>query len=91
MRPDDGSPIWSLGGHFRTLAGSAETAVQYSLVQANAFRSKEPPLHIAAELGVPAVSLQVPAGLSLPAPEVLGPIAERFGIEVVGPPLRLLG
>jgi hypothetical protein len=29
-----------------------------------------------------------PAGLSVPGPEVLGPVAERYGIEVVGPPIR---
>lgn len=42
----------------------------------------------ALELGEPAAGDERPAGLSLPAPEVLGPVAERYGIEVVGPPRR---
>lgn len=45
----------------------------------------------ATELGVPATSDEPPAGLAMPAPEVLGPIGERYGIEVVGPPIRLMG
>jgi mannose-6-phosphate isomerase-like protein (cupin superfamily) len=32
-----------------------------------------------------------PAGLAMPSPEVLGPVAERYGIEVVGPPARAAG
>ena len=28
------------------------------------------------------------ADLAVPGPEVLGPVAERYGIEVVGPPPR---
>lgn len=46
--------------------------------------------HFAVELGAPAISDVPPAGLVLPAPEVLGPVAERYGIEVVGPPRRAL-
>lgn len=42
----------------------------------------------ALELGEPATSDEPPAGLALPGPDILGPAAERFGIEVVGPPLR---
>ena len=45
----------------------------------------------AEELGVPAASTEPPAGLVIPGPDVLGPVAERFGIEVVGPPLRVAG
>lgn len=45
--------------------------------------------HFAVELGVPATDDQPPTGLAMPAPDVLGPIAERFGIEVVGPPRRI--
>ncbi len=41
------------------------------------------------ELGVPATSDEMPVGLSLPGPEVIGPVAERHGIEIVGPPIRL--
>ncbi|HXG39505.1 MAG TPA: quercetin 2,3-dioxygenase [Candidatus Limnocylindrales bacterium] len=43
------------------------------------------------ELGVPADSDEPPAGLTMPGPEVLGPVAERYGIEIVGPPIRLRG
>lgn len=43
----------------------------------------------AADLGIPAVSAEPPADLEVPGPDVLGPIAERYGIEVVGPPLRV--
>jgi mannose-6-phosphate isomerase-like protein (cupin superfamily) len=44
----------------------------------------------ATELGVRAEGMTRPADLEMPPPEVLGPIAERYGIEVVGPPLRVL-
>ena len=40
------------------------------------------------DLGVPATSDEPPAGLSLPAPEVIRPVAERYGIEIVGPTIR---
>jgi len=43
----------------------------------------------ASELGVPASGATPPERLEVPGPEVLGPIAERYGIEVIGPPLRL--
>jgi len=42
----------------------------------------------ALELGHPAVSDDPPADLAVPGPEVLGPVAARYGIEVVGPPKR---
>ena len=42
----------------------------------------------ALELGEPATSDEPPPGLAVPAPDVLGPIAQRYGIEVVGPPKR---
>jgi mannose-6-phosphate isomerase-like protein (cupin superfamily) len=45
--------------------------------------------HFAAELGVPAESETPPADLSVPPPEVLGPVGERYGIQVVGPPIRM--
>lgn len=44
----------------------------------------------AAELGVPATGPGIPADLAVPGPDVLAPVAERYGIEVVGPPLRIL-
>jgi mannose-6-phosphate isomerase-like protein (cupin superfamily) len=43
----------------------------------------------ALELGEPASSEKPPAGLAVPSPDVLGPVAERYGIEVVGPPHRV--
>ena len=42
----------------------------------------------AEELGEPAASDSPPLHLSMPGPEVLGPVAERYGIEVIGPPKR---
>ncbi len=44
--------------------------------------------HFALELGQPATDDNPPADLAVPSPEVLGPVAERYGIEVVGPPHR---
>jgi mannose-6-phosphate isomerase-like protein (cupin superfamily) len=44
--------------------------------------------HFALELGSPASSDVPPADLAVPGPDVLGPVAERYGIEVVGPPRR---
>lgn len=41
------------------------------------------------EFGEPAVTDEPPPGLAIPDPDVLGPIAERYGIEVVGPPRRV--
>jgi len=152
IRPGGGEPIWSLGGHFTTLLSADGADGHVALVEALAWRSTEPPLHIhhreheawyviegqmtlqvgdevlvatagcfafaprgiphaftvdveptrvlvlaapggfeqfAAELGVPAASAEPPADMSAPDPEVLGPVAERYGIEVVGPPLRV--
>ena len=43
----------------------------------------------ARELGVPADGPDLPSDLAVPGPEVLGPIGERYGIEVVGPPIRI--
>lgn len=43
----------------------------------------------ARELGVPASGSEPPADLRVPGPDVLGPVAERFGIEVIGPPIRI--
>ncbi|MEW6226345.1 MAG: cupin domain-containing protein [Chloroflexota bacterium] len=45
----------------------------------------------AMELGVDAVGDDEPAGLTLPGPEVLGPAAARYDIEIVGPPIRAGG
>jgi mannose-6-phosphate isomerase-like protein (cupin superfamily) len=45
--------------------------------------------HFALELGQPAYDDVPPVSLAMPSPEVLGSVAERYGIEVVGPPRRL--
>ena len=146
-----GESVWSLGGRFTTKAVAADTEQRFALVEAVAFQSTEPPLHIhhredeawyildgqmtfyvgdevleatagcfayaprgiphtftvdveptrvlvlaspagfehfALELGEPATDDTPPANLVVPGPEVLGPVAERYGIEVVGPPYR---
>ena len=44
--------------------------------------------HFAIELGEPASSDNRPTDSAIPGPEVLGPVAERYGIEVLGPPRR---
>lgn len=152
LRPGERPPIWSVGGHFSTKAAAADTDGGFALVEAVAYRTTEPPLHVhehedeawyvldgqmtfevdgeqlvatagcfvfaprglphaftvdveptrvlvlatpagfeafAAELGVPAESETPPADLVLPTPDVLGPVAERYGIRVVGPPMRV--
>jgi quercetin dioxygenase-like cupin family protein len=43
------------------------------------------------EAGVPATGDEPPPGLQMPGPETLGPIAQRYGIEIVGPPIRDAG
>jgi len=43
----------------------------------------------AQELGAPAESDTPPPGLELPDPSVLGAVAARFGIEIIGPPRRI--
>lgn len=42
----------------------------------------------ALELGEEAIDDTPPAGLQVPGPDVLGPVGARYGIEVVGPPIR---
>lgn len=150
--PGEGDSVWSLGGRFTVKLDAVLADGGFMLVEALAFRSTEPPLHVhqredeawyvldgqmtfyvddrvlvapsgsfvfaplglphtftvdveptrvlvfaspagfehfALELGTPATSDERPENLSIPAPEVLGPVAERYGIEVVGPPRRL--
>ncbi len=45
--------------------------------------------HFAMDLGLPATSDVPPTDLAMPAPDVLDAIAERYGIEVLGPPRRI--
>jgi len=152
--PGEGQSVWSLGGRFTIKVGDQDAEGRFALVEAVAFQSTEPPLHIhhnedeawyildgkmtfyvgasvleattgsfvlapkgiphtftvdieptrvlvfaspagfehfAVVLGEPATSDEPPANLAVPGPEVLGPTAARFGIEVVGPPMRLHG
>ena len=42
----------------------------------------------ALDLGHPAVDDSPPSDLAMSPPEILGPVAERYRIEVVGPPMR---
>ena len=151
LRRGEGQSVWSLGGRFTTKVAEADAGGRFALVEALAFRSTEPPLHIhhnedeawyildghmtfyvgdkvieadagsfvfapsglahtftvdveptrvlvfaspagferfALELGELATSDKPPAGLAVPGPDVLGPVAQRYGIEVVGPPHR---
>jgi mannose-6-phosphate isomerase-like protein (cupin superfamily) len=149
--PGEGPSVWSLGGRFTLKTSASDSEDRFALVEAVAFHSTEPPLHIhhredeawylldgqmtfyvgdqtfearsgsfvyaprgiphtftvdveptrvlvfaspagfehfAMELGEPAASDDRPSDLASPAPDVLGPVAERYGIEVVGPPVR---
>ena len=151
LQAGEGESVWSLGARFTIKLGDAQADGRFSLVEALAFRSSEPPLHVhqredeawyvlegamtfhvgdgvlkatagsfafapkgiphaftvdveptrvllfaapsgfehfALELGVPAKDDQAPSNLAVPGPEILGPVAERYGIEIVGPPLR---
>jgi mannose-6-phosphate isomerase-like protein (cupin superfamily) len=151
LKKGEGESVWSLGGRFTLKVTDAVSDGRFSLVEAVAFRSTEPPLHIhhhedeawyildgqmtfyvgdqsleagagsfvfapsgiphtftvdveptrvlvfaspagferfALELGDPAMSDKPPAGLAVPGPDVLAPVAHRYGIDVVGPPHR---
>ena len=46
VAPGGGRSVWSLGGRFTTKADSAATEGRSALVEALAFRSTEPPLHV---------------------------------------------
>jgi mannose-6-phosphate isomerase-like protein (cupin superfamily) len=152
LGPGEGQSVWSLGGRFTVKLDSAASDRQFSMVEALAFRSTEPPRHIhrnedeawyilegamtfhvgddvlpatsgsfvfaprgiphaftvdieptrvlvfaspggfeqfALEVGEPAAGDEPPPDLAVPAPEVLGPIGHRYGIEIVGPPIRV--
>jgi len=154
LAPGEGESVWSLGGRFTMKVGEQAADGRFALVEALAFQTTEPPLHIhhhedeawyvldgqltihvgddvlvaptgsfafapkgiphaftvdveptrvlvlaapagferfALELGEPATDDAAPASLAIPAPEVLGPVVQRYGIEVVGPPIRLRG
>ena len=151
VRAGEGTSVWSLGGRFTAKAIAENTEGRFSLVEALAFQSTEPPEHIhhredeawyildgkmtfyvgdavlkattgcfafaprgiphtftvdveptrvlvfaspagfehfALELGEQAQDDTPPTGLAVPPPEVLGPVAKRYGIEVVGPSRR---
>jgi mannose-6-phosphate isomerase-like protein (cupin superfamily) len=149
-----GASVWSLGGRFTIKLDGDQSGQRFSITEALAFQTTEPPRHVhhnedeawyvldghltfhvadevleagvgsfvfgprgvahtftvdvepsrvlvfaspagferfALDLGHPASGDDPPSGLSLPTPEVLGPVAERYGIEVVGPPVRAIG
>ena len=151
VRPGEGVSVWSLGGRFTVKVNDQAAQGRFSLVEAVALRSTEPPTHIhhhedeawyildgkmtffigdevleattgtfvlapmgvphaftvdveptrvlvfaspagferfALELGEPAANDEPPLDLAVPGPDVLGPVAERYGIQVVGPPRR---
>jgi mannose-6-phosphate isomerase-like protein (cupin superfamily) len=152
LRPGQGPSVWSLGGRFTVKADAAATEDRFSLVEALAWQSTEPPTHIhhhedeawyildgqmtfvvgdtelvatagsfayaprgiphaftvdveptrvlvfaspagfehfALELGTQAEGEDPPTDLAVPTPDVLGAIGARYGIEVVGPPIRI--
>lgn len=47
--------------------------------------------HFAVELGTAASGEEAPVDLPMPSPEVIGAVGERYGIEVIGPPVRVGG
>jgi len=154
LKAGEGESVWSLGGRFTAKVTAAEAEDRFALVEALAFQSTEPPLHIhhredeawyvldgkmtvyvgdevleatagsfvfapkgiphtftvdveptrvlvfaspagfehfALELGKEATGDTPPSDLAVPPPEILGPVAERYGIEVIGPPRRHSG
>lgn len=151
-RPGEGRSTWSLGGRFTLKADAAATEGRFAIIEALAWRSTEPPMHIhhredeawyvvegqmtfrvgaeelvatsgsfafaprglphaftvdveptmvlvfaspagfehfALGLGTDAEGDVPPIDLPMPSPEVIGAVGERYGIEVVGPPIRL--
>jgi mannose-6-phosphate isomerase-like protein (cupin superfamily) len=153
LKPGEGPSVWSLGGRFTLKLTEKDTAGRFALVDALAFRTTEPPLHVhhredeawyildgqmtffvgeaaleartgsfvfaprgiphtftvdveptrvlvfaspagfehfALELGRVATSDEPPADLSIPGPDILAPVAARYGIEVIGPPRRAM-
>lgn len=152
LDPGAGTALWTLGGRFTVKLGEGPSEGRLAVLEALAYRSTEPPLHIhhhedeawyildgqmtfyigddshvvttggfvfaprglphtftveveptkvlvfvapagfdrfAVELGVPAASSSDTSLPDLPPPDILAPIAQRFGIEVVGPPRRI--
>lgn len=45
--------------------------------------------HFAIELGIEATGDGAPSDLPMPSPEVIGAVGDRYGIEIVGPPIRV--
>ena len=86
VRPGEGDSVWSIG-RFTRKVGGGDSAYRLAILEAVVTRTSEPRRHIH-HREVPATSDEPPAGLSLPAPEVVRPVAERYGIEIVGPPIR---
>jgi len=79
------------GGFFRVCAdGIAHTfTVDVEADPVLVFASPAGFERFATELGQPATTDKPPAGLAVPGPDVLGPLAGKYGIEIVGPPYRV--
>ena len=151
-RPGEGRAVWSLGGRFTIKADGTASEGRFSLIEATAWRSTEPPTHVhqredeawyvldgqmtfrvgdeefvatagsfafaprglphaftvdveptkvlvlaspagfehfALDLGIEAVGDDPPGDLPMPSPEAIAAVSERYGIDVVGPPIRV--
>jgi hypothetical protein len=80
VRPGQGDAVWSLGGRFTTKLAGEDADGQLAFIEAVVGGGGEPPLHI---------HHREHDDLTVPGPDVLGPMGERYGIEVVGPPIRV--
>jgi quercetin dioxygenase-like cupin family protein len=83
LEADEGSFVFAPSGIAHTFTVDVEPTRVLVFASPAGFEQ------FAVELGDPATSDTPPAGLAVPGPDVLGPVAERYGIEIVGPPHRL--
>lgn len=83
IRADAGSFVFAPRGIAHNFTVDAEPTRVLVLASPAGFE------RFAIELGEPATSDKPPADLAAPSPDVLGPVAQRYGIEVVGPPRRV--
>ena len=95
LRRGEGESVWSLGGRFTIVfapSGIAHTlTVDVEPTRFLVFASPAGLERVALELGQPANSDNPPAGPAVRGPDVLGPVADKYGIELVGAPHRALG
>ncbi len=82
LEADAGSFVFAPSGIAHTFTVDVEPTRVLVLASPAGFE------RFASELGQPATSDKPPADLAVPSPDVLGPVAGRYGIEVVGPPHR---